>query len=176
MARRHGRDRAQCRPDLLVFVLAITRQLERDESAAAIGRDQGGVPGIERRADVARGVRQRGQRRGHLPRGPAHGRVSAERMVGSGPAPLLDQHALGGRAGHAQPVQHLLGLAGLAGVVRRHVLRGQQVPGHEDRGHQEQPAEHGGLAVPGTPARHPFHDGWAGRARLLADWFGFRQY
>ena len=56
---------------------------------------------------------------------------------------------------HAQPVQGLLGLPGLAGVVAGQALAAQGLPGHEDDGDQGEPAEHGGLAVPGAPPGDP---------------------
>ena len=63
-------------------------------------------------------------------------RICGSRAEAAGP-PGLDQHVLRRRGDHAEPLQGLLGLAGLAGVVGGHVLGGQAVPGHEDRGDQD---------------------------------------
>jgi hypothetical protein len=120
-------------------------------------------------------VREGGERCHHLPDGLAHLRVRAKP---AGP-PGLDQHVLLRRDDHPEPLQGLLGLTGLAGVVGGHVLGGQAVPGHEHRGDQHEPAEDGGLAVPGTPAGDALDDRGpvAGRAaRVVAGGPGFRQY
>ena len=78
----------------------------------------------------------------------------------------------------AQPVQDLLGPARLAGVVAGQALGAERLPGHEDHGDQREPAEHGGLAVPGAPSGYALNHGGAGAppAALIAIRFGFRQY
>jgi hypothetical protein len=64
-------------------------------------------------------------------------------------------------------VQRTLRLPGLAGVVGGQVPAAHQLAEHKDDRHQAQPAEHGGLAVPGTPAGDPFHQGRAGPSAVV---------
>jgi hypothetical protein len=54
-----------------------------------------------------------------------------------------------------QVIQDLLGGAGLPGVVGLDVAGAGHAAGHEHPGHQDQPAEHGDQAVPGTPPGDP---------------------
>ena len=104
--------------------------------------------------DVGRVVRVSGQRRDHLRRRLAHGRIGGEGGAGRRG---LDQHVLCRRVELRRRVlmQHPLGLPGLARAVCRQVPRAERLARHEDRGDQEQPAENGGLAVRGAPAGHP---------------------
>jgi hypothetical protein len=54
----------------------------------------------------------------------------------------------------------------------------QCLPGQEDHADQREPAEHGGLAVPGAPSGYAFNHGGADAppAAVIAVRFGFRQY
>jgi hypothetical protein len=125
--------------------------------------------------NLTRGLRQAAQGRGHLLRRLPHLGVGRERPAR---CPGLDQHALGGRGGaHIQPVQGLLGLPGLTGVIRRQVLGRKHLAADEDRRDQEKPTEHGRLAVPGTPARDPLDHRWpgAGAGRVQAGLLGRRE-
>ena len=80
-----------------------------------------------------------------------------------------------------EPVHHLLGLTGLAGVVLRPALRAEQLAGHEGRGHEQQPADdaalrcralqHATRSTTGLRSRLPVCGvrgsvPWAGRATL----------
>jgi hypothetical protein len=97
-----------------------------------------------------------GRQRGHH----LLGRLPQLRVGGEGGAAHagLDQHALRGRERDVQPVQRLLGPAGLARVVRLHVCGRDHVRAHEHGDDKEEPAEHRRLAVPRAPAGDPLHD------------------
>ena len=176
MAGRHRGHRAQRRHDGLVLLAGAGRHRERDQGAAPIGRDQPGAAAAERRGDIPRRVRQRGQRGRDLPGRAPHGQVGAERVPRPAAPPRLDQHVLVRRGGEAQPVQGLLGYAGLPGVSLRQILGRELVAGHENHGYQQEPAEHGGLAVPGTPPGDPLDHRCTGPVRWLANRFCFWPY
>ena len=126
---------------------------ERDQRAAPAGRDQRPAARAERRGDV---LGRPGQPRAARPRPPPPPAASAGSLANVSPgAARLDQHALGGRGDHAQLVQDLLGLPGLARVVLRPALRAEQLAGQERQPHQHQPAADDGLPVPGAPAGDP---------------------
>ena len=98
------------------------RLVDVRDVAGDLERDQGAVPVLRhaRRLDVRRVCRVGGQRRGHLGRRLAHGRIGGEGGAGRRG---LDQHVLGRRVELRRRVllQHPLGLPGLAGAVFRQV-------------------------------------------------------
>ena len=146
----------------LVLVSCLSGDVEGDQSAAAVRRR----PAQRCRGPAASAMSPRGVRAARAARRrPAR---TAWRICGSGrtgrsPRGWISTFSCGGAA-TPEPLQGLLGLAGLAGVVGRQVLARQLLPGDEHRRHQDEPAEHGGLAVPGAPARHALDDRGAGPA------------
>jgi hypothetical protein len=114
------------------------------------------LPRAQRGPDVPGCRGQLVQRADHAGDRAVHRRVmGVARRAGPG----LDQHALGGRADHAELVQGLLGLAGLAGVVLRLALRAEQLPGDQRCPAQDQPAADHGDPVPCAPAGDPLDPG-----------------
>ena len=58
-------------------------------------------------------------------------------------------------------VEHAFGPPRLSWVVAVELVGAEPLPDHYRRDDQQQPAEHGGLAVPGGPSGHSFDDGSA---------------
>ncbi len=147
---------------------ARCRHVERDQRRA--GDDacaEGGCRRLPRRRRRSRGTTA-GRSGWPPPAGqPAAGLRRAQTLAGCA---RLDQHGLTGRAVRSRParlVQGPFGLARLAGIVAGQVLRTERLADHEQQGDQREPAEGGGLEVPGAPPGDPF-DGRAFSRPLIA--------
>jgi hypothetical protein len=138
--------------------------VERHQGCAAVGRDQRLPSRTQRGPDVPGRMGQPPERPDHV--GDCGPQLRAARVgVPGGGAPGLDDDAFLGRADHVQPVQHLLGLAGLPRVVLLLALRAQQLAGQQGRPGQHQPAHDHRDPVPRAPARDPLDHRRPGPAR-----------
>jgi hypothetical protein len=89
--RRSGLDRgdgALGGDDSLIRVVRAARDIERDQSGAAVPRDQLAAARAQRRLNAGGDLGHGAQGRGHLPDGPADLRVGSH---GAGAAPGLNQ-------------------------------------------------------------------------------------
>ena len=173
-------DRAQRGRDGRGLVVGRAGNLEGDQGAAPVGGDQA-PRWPERGSDVRVAACGSAARAAvNLPGRLPHGRVGGER-AGRAPGPGSARPPRPGRrrpagAGPARP--------GRTGRRRRtgRLLVPSACPPDEDHGDQGQPAEHGGLAVPGAPPGHPLDErGTDAPAPLVAEWAvagrtGLRQY
>jgi hypothetical protein len=79
----------------------------------------------------------------------------------------LDQDDLAVGLLHDRQVKGPLGLARLPGVVAVDVLGAELLADQHGRDHEQQPAEHDGLAVAGRPPGHSFNKGCPYGLRLM---------